>query len=838
MTDKLKDPKKEACLQSALDAYMAALGKEPIETANKLINDKINKTPSDQLVAELQTMADENVRTRERTLKARKLAHITKLQAIQSIIQTVDNAKEKNMKNPVRTGITARIGGTVRRFTGSRDSVDAAMNTATKNVENKILSQMSKSQFTLIRSDAGQLEFLDALMRTKQGEHVSGDMGYLARLFSEYQDKGVRGLRQLGVDIVELEDRVMPNIHNPRRMLHLSRQEKVDLKGKSEADIYNYTYERWKKKMFQHMDIDRVFKQADIPLNDTSRIDEFMRDSFDNLVNKGKASQETVNIARRKNAARRFHWKTPEDLHAYNQEMGGGSIYDVVMNEIKNTQAEIEMVRYFGEDPSQTLNEAMQTLDRDPKYEGRFNKADDYKVLRSKLGFGLHRVQDFNDNWGVLAHNIQIGEAIAKLGFVVLRSVGDMGILASAVRQIGGNPFETQLRAIRYLTKGMTEDELIALSDQLDTTRKAQLNKISLSSAPGYETNRVLKKVADKMFTVNGLHRWDFSLTAAMASEIAQTFARNSYLTWEDLSDNDRDIMQAYNIGKAQWNVIRGTSFKNVDGSKMITPDLVQNVDDATIDQAIIEDHKDKENPPRLNSQTRADFRDATERSLRRYFTDRQEHVILRTDAMDHQILSFNAEQPAMRAAFKLLTTFKGYSLAYTRKVLGGILFRRGATDFKDAFFSRRSNLHEAAGLIVRMMAWSYTGMTLVNLARGLGPPDPTKPKVFLQLLTDNIGILSPLFTSDTSDYGTSLAKWVIGPTGRDLDTTIRGLSGLAKDAFTNNPRTSASENFYNMMNGYLFKNFLFDQWKAAIAPGKSAQDLHKLQQTTGATPL
>lgn len=845
MRDKLKDPKKEKCLADALAAYETALGKEPIEEIHNALDNQLEDIPADQLATELQAFADRKVINRERQLKARKLQKIIQAEAIADIRKSVQNAADAGMKNPISDGIGATIHGVVKQFPGSRDSVDLAMDTARKHALNNLLGSLTDQEFLIWRSGESQTELVDSIIREQKGEHVDTPIGAIARKVVKLKDRIGRAFRSLGVDIHDLEDRSIANIHDPIKMMRLTRSERQTLAGKSESEIYNYTYNRWKDFIMPLLDIDRVLKPFDIDPNDTKRVDSFMRSAYDNLVNKGKASQVNLNLAERVKASRRLHWNNAADFVSYNDRFGSGAVQDSLQNEIVTGFGQIEMLKRFGVEPAQTLRQAMNVIDKDPQFRDRFGKGKDFDKFANRLAGFMNRPQDFQTTVGKVISNLRLFQVITKLGLVTIRSLSDLGILADNIRSLGGNPFESQATAVRFMTKGMTSDEMNAFADFMDVGRRTHIGKLSESIMPGEEpTNRFLKKASSFMMKANGLERWDYGTRSSVGAMLAKHFAQIRNMPWESLSDNDQRIFASYNINESKWNAIRQSQVKVARGEELITPDSIHTVSDDLIEQSMRADGID-----RINAQTKQKYRDNIDMAMRRYFSDRQDHVIIRADAFDRYLLGGDVKNAPIAAALKIMSTFKSWSVGFTRKVIGTKLYAKGAGSLGEALIGPRSNLHGLAVLTLRLMGWSYASMVARNAAMGLSPPDITKPEVFLNVLTDNFGIMGSVMNIDPQDLRGSLTRMLAGPILTDADKVSRFAYDAATEPFSNKPSNGTQLAFYNMMNGaggavktpltaWLANYFIFDAWKNAVAPGRAQQDLHKLKQKTGAHPF
>lgn len=854
------------CLEQAIEAYKDTFPKQHIRGVYDQL-ERYRQQALDQRAlraSDLMRFANAQIRNEEQSLLAREVQQLTDMQAVNDTLQLIQIFHDKGIEQPVEKAIISKITGSKFAFERARENTDTSMVRAGTTFIRQFTGDMTDDEFITFNSLDHQVDLAENILKINRGEDVSDDaVGGLAKVIKRYQDRYINKLREYGIDVNELESRVMANVHSQDRILRLSREER-DQAGTTEAEKYDFLRRRWIDYTLPLLDKKKTFIDRNIDITDSKRIDEFMSEAFDNLVNKGKVTQENVNVANKVKQPRVLHWKDGKSLVAYNDRFGAGSIQDAVLNELQYGFSRIELIKDWGVTPKTTLDRVFRVVEENPELKKRFGKAPELRRARQYMDSLLTPYDGYGGKAGDIANALTKWEYMTKLGFVTLTSISDLALLGTEAANLGLNNFEAVGNALSSFVTGMDEQRISQFKDMVDTARShkfgmysryfigSQRFRLGQEKEGGLAfANALADKGVQLMHQLNGLQRWDNALRAEVAALISRFFAMNSHKTWDSLPERDQATLKRYNISAPEYEVIRNAKQKVYGNKHFITPDMMADVPDEQVIQALKEQGSKNINKLRIKQ-----FKDDLESKLRDYIQDRQDHVILRPDVADREILSFGIpkEKHVLRAMMRMMTVFKSYGLAFIRKPLMEMLYKNGATNWREAISMGKGNWRGIASLTTQMMAYSYASMTLKNALQNLSPPSLRSSKTWTDMLQESLGLAGVAFQLNPYDFSGSLERSLMGAPIRDADKLIRfGAHGLSdtignvtgeKSDFSATNRAFyafAHNNIPLLKQAYsisALNSLLFNQWQEAADPGSRDRYLAKLEQEQGVTPM
>lgn len=835
------------CLQAAQKAYQDVVANSEIQSTFDQLEAHRNKALESgaDLYTALTEFSERNIRDRERANLADELQQLKSMQAVVDTLQRVELFEEKGYEDPVFKAIKAKISGSPYRVSRGRENTETKMVRARSTFERQFCNDLNNELGPLWFSKEYQTEIADALLATVKGEKVEGQFGKLADVVRKYQVRLNEGRRAMGIDINELEDRIAPNVHNQAKMMKLTRAERKEIKATGQKE-YEYLFNRWRNFIYPLLDKKRTFIDRGIDPNDMAQVSPFLKDAFDNLTNKGKVTQDKINIANKVKQPRVLHWEDGKSLVEYNNQFGSGALQDSITRELSFGFGQLEMMKDWGVTPLTTLERTLKVLEENPTYKDRFNKASEGQTLGRYLKGLTRNDADYAGTIDQIGRNIRAWETMSKLGEVTLSSIPDLGLLANEAARLGVPTYAAIPEALSKVIFGMSQAEKEALSDLLDTGRRNQMGAIAKFYDTDYSPSSLAGKGVRLMHKLNGLEKWDHGFNAATTSMNSRYFAQNRHISWDMLTVSDRETLGLYNINKPEWETIRRSGIKAAEGKLYITPDSIQDVPNDVVKEILLADGANKVTEMRIKQ-----FKDDTENKLRDYFQDRNDHVILRPDVVDRDILSFGMQpqNAVARAALKMFSQFKMYGLAYVRKPVYEKLFGKGAKDFNEALFSGKADYVGIAKMSAYMMALSYASATLKNAVRGLSPPSLTSPKTWLGMLGESLGFYGMVLRLDPNDLLGSTAKSLAGPALTDLSKLVRLGSHfigdlVSGDDFSASKRALygfASNNIPLIRQAYTIKvlnDLLFNEWQDTASPGQRERHLQELEQDQGVVPI
>jgi hypothetical protein len=838
------------CLQKAKEAFGKIVDNSEIESIHDALQrtkDYALKTGAN-LAEALERRATTELENRERSIKAEQLQNLMSTQATVDNLLRIKQWQDAGVKEPLVRALLAKIGGSPVRIARARRSTQLKMMTA----RSKFLRSFSNrlhddGTIEVWTSKQHQVEIVDAIMKKRAGQPITDPtFKKIADAVTEYQDAYVGGMREQGIDIKELDDRVAPNIHDVGRMMRLTRAEKLSLKESGQSE-YRFLRDRWKGETLRLLDNDRILKQTGVDLTDKKQADEFMNNTFDELVNKGKVTQQKTNIANRLAKPRVLHWKDAASLIEYNEKYGSGAIQDSIVRELGNGFSRLEFTKDWGVNPQQTLENTLKLADLDPDLKDRFYKSKEAKRFSSLLS-ALGGAPVESSMLGDFMRNFRAFENITKLGLVTLRSIPDLGLLATESAHAGMNGFAAIGDAVKTVFFNLHPDERELFKDLLDTSYTHEIGSIlkyDLDEPSASKIAAIGLRASNKL---NFLETWDSRLRAQTLAVWSRRFAQSRKMDWEGLPDNDKSIFALYEINAPEWDLIRKSDVKLANSKEFITPDSIAQMSDEAVAK-VMRKHGGADST--ITPRSIRDFREETAKKTLEYLEDRQAHVILRPGVLDKDALTFGHGVPqgggVMGELFKLFTQFKMYSVNYARVPLASVLYGKGATDFREATIGGKGDLRGMAKLTAYMMAMKYASMSATNLVQGLSPPSLSKTDTWLKMLTEGAGVYGLAADLDLSDLPGSLGKVALGPVGGDVARVGRLVKSVRDDVFTNNDFSKTSKSAYALLksavpkyplSAYVMNNLMMSEFEDMASPGTRERYLRNLDQQQGVTPL
>ncbi len=854
------------CLETANKNYSEKLSKDDIEEFFKKLNKRarVAQNAGENVAETLQNYSKELMKLYEYNNKQKLLRSIKNSQ---NILDTLEVVKEflKRGHTPekaVARAITARLAGSTWKAARNRDNTWTKRLGAESTFYRELVRDLGELM-PIFNSKSGQAELAQAMYDRKANLPVEGDYGRMADIIIKHQDNLYNNLEKQGVAIVKREDRIAPNIHDAERILELSKDERKEAMerygengttgkvGHWGDPMYEYAFQRWSEAILQEIDHDKVFTENGFDKNDPKEVEAFQRKAFDELVNRGKASQENVNFANKFQQGRVYSWKDGASLVRYNDRFGNGSIQDAMLNELSGGFAKLEVIKDWGTTPEALIGDVLEEVDKDPALNQRLNKDKEKDELIRLVRDISQRPEDFTGSFADFTNAVLAWETISKLGNVVFSSIPDLVQTAKIARQSGFGLIHTVSNVIKKTIAGISKNDAEILYKVVDNSKSAKLGQLSRYFVNPYAPNSIKSNILHFAMKFNGLHFWDSANRAEAASMISQSLAYRRKFKWDELRTDQQELLQSYNINADDWNVIRQGNIKiGSRGKEFITPDSIQHLSDDIIRSAL--EKKGIENITDIKIQ---DYKDSVERKLLTYFRDRQDHVIIVPDVIEQRGLRLGVSPTALKgipfAVVRGMVQFKSFGVAQLRRQVLTTLREGGATTNFDMFnpLNGKSNWIGVGALGASLMIAEYVNMSLKNAAQGLSPPDPRKLSTWGKMSEGSLGILGRLLQIDYTHPYQSLTKQFEGAAFSDTEKLVQLGYNLYKDTKEGRGYKRTKKSAYNFVKSNIpifntfftkwgLKHFVLNAWEDAAQPGKRQKDLRQIEKDTGAKQL
>lgn len=847
------------CLEQAKQAYKDVIENKDIEDVYaQLAKYKENGLREGaNLAQELTRFAAQGVNNYERGLKALQLQQLKSMQATVDKVMRIKEWEGKGISNPIIRALKANIAGSVIRFQGARASTELKMNTARIKYMRDFHNDIHGELASLWNAKENELQIANALLKLYRGEEQPNTpFKRLAEIVKKYNDKLLSGMREEGIDIHELDDRIAPNIHDKHLITKLDRTEKEIAYNRyqdvpKERALYLYAYNRWKNFTLSRLDVKRTFTDHGIDFKNKEQVDAFMEKAFDNIVNSDRAGNRGTNIGTRLTQSRVLHWNDAESLVSYNDRFGSGALQDSINREQGFGFGRLEHIKDWGVNAQTTLERTLQVIEEDPQLKQRLGKGPELTEIKNLLSALTQTTADYPGTAGQILRNIRAFQSMVKLGLVTIKSIPDLGLLAAEASRNGLRGYQAIGEAVKNIFTGLHPDELIAMKDLINTMHQHHLGSVAKYNIEGLAPSSLAAWGLRLTNKLNGLEYWDYTLRSTATAIVSRRFAQLRGLSWETLGEENQTNLRLYNIDKADWNAIRQSAVKPAGGKLYITPDSIHSLSDDVIKESLREKGATGINETRIKQ-----YRDSLEDKLYQYFQDRADHVILRPGVLDEQMLAKIITAGAAngvptsdagRQVLRLFGQFKLYAMAYARVPLGTVLYGKGAKDFREATVGGKGDYVGVAKLMGYMMGMKYASMTIENLINGMSPPALNKKDTWINMLKESAGFYGMMANVDLSDLSGSLTRAFEGPTFSDLDKAARVLYHFGDDTINNDDYSKTSKAFYKFGRGlvpkypysaYVMNNLLLSEWEDYVDPGARQKYLDDIEAKSGSSRI
>ncbi len=844
------------CLESAKKAYGQDLEKEDIEGIYDALanHKKMAEEAGANVFEDLNSYAKDVADDAERQAKIDMYNQILKGQVLADNLMREEEFRKAGHtpKNSVPRSLFAKMAGSTYKVARNKDNTWTKQQSAVDKFTGAFADDLQKDLLPYFTSKAGQKDIADAMFSLQDDKPVETPYGKLAGIFLKYQDLAIEKFKEVGVFINRLENRVSPNIHNVEKITSLSWKERRTAKelypDAGEPD-YEFAYRRWKDEIRPKLNDEKTFVKNNVDPENETQVDGFLRSAFDNIINKGKASQDQVNYANKFKQQRVLHWKDAQSLVDYNDKFGSGSLQDSIFKELSHQFGMVEVMRDWTVNPMNALDATLELMDKNPKTVQRFKKSTEYKKIRDVMKAMTTREYQDPSAISTVLDAMKTFETVTKLGLAMPTSIDDLANTARVAKELGYNRYSTYGGVIKRFVFGLPQAEKELYSGLVNTgiaTKLAQANRFNMNP---YSPRSALGWANHWAYKLNLLERWDNANKGYVTSIVGKFLHENRKMDWAKMSDKDRDIFGQYNIGEHDWNVIRKSSSYAVAGEKFIMPDTVQDV----AEEHLIASLKAQgvENPSALRVQQ---YKDALERKMTSFFRDRTNSAIVSPDIIDRNMVTFDKDGTFKGAvihhALGWMMQFKHYGIAWVRKSLLPVLRENGATNTWEAInpLSGKSNWTGLGVFGAERMFLAYVAASVKNLALGQSPPLLNHEDTWKKMLKQTLGPIELAFNVNFTDPQRSIGSFVMGAAGSDVAKFGRLMSNLYSETKEGLGYDKTKKSTYQLVkNGipfnavltkWLVNHFLLNGMEDWAYPGKREQDLQQLQQNTGSTQL
>jgi len=712
-------------------------------------------------------------------------------------------------------GLATILSGIMSKVKGSRLGMSQRITGKLRSLmegSEGLMTQLNKEGLTTKFYESGNQLPIAKVIRGEGADVADKDLVKIGNIIKNLHEKMRTGYRQVGIAVRKLEDRIGRMFHDPMKIQAndkelrslvsdiKSGQLKVEERGgfgerQNDEKLTNAetriraVYVRWKNYILPRLDMARTF---DKDATTEAGIDKTLQGKFRKIIQGVSAEDDLESpffqktpgssfLGGRVTKSRFFHFKEAEGELEYQAKYGAGDLRSILLQDFRGYARDTTFADTFGPNSRRGYERAKNTI---------INKGPVGIGTSAKLNL-LDRVHDnltglanspVNFKMARISANIRSSLGWLKLGLVVPNSLGDFAANASALRYGGKNIFEAWGESMANFRRalGTPEDEKEAM-ELLGTHVNAMMGSINRFSSDLDNTpSGWVTRVNQIYYKMNVLKAWDNMHVEGQISSTSQWLANRSKTSFDDLDPSVQNLLNQYDIGSKEWDLIRQNPLKETQsGKQFLTPEAVQNASKQSIATYL---DTTKSNVSNLRAQA---VKDQLENQLMSLYHDRANFVIQHGQASDQAIINMGLRPGTVPGELmRFIMQFRVFGIGFTRRALGQWV--------NAAPGGRLSAFLGGAELIASSAVLGWVGHMATGYLAGRDPIQELQDHPVKTVLASTLhasGMLADFIGALPSKYGDSYVARAAGPTAEEVDQAAT-IIGSVFSAPAKNPRT------------------------------------------------
>lgn len=649
------------------------------------------------------------------------------------------------------------------------DNIETANNASKQELYKDAYGDMTKENLDLL--EGGEID--DQVFATADsGVHADPIIKKMGNALSRYiESRNTRLIKSDAMRPSELHrDRFFKNHYNSSLMLKMGKENWVTLK-KSLTDI------------------EETFKNTRA-MNENGEISdaivtEMIGNTYDNIIQGNGPLFTKASVARDSDAIERsrhmfYIYKDWKSWGIGNKAYGQGSLMKSWLADINTSGQQIGMAQVMGTQPQKMWLE-MRHLDvkiNPPTTTGKIGHEVSDALFNQLLGAGRGST---NPNIANIGASIRALTGMARLGKVVLRSVADIANIGGVSMRAGMGYWNSYFSAMVHVFDLIPSESRKVLA----RTMASSLNVHSGTVSRYVDTAGMgdfLNKASNKFYHGIGLTAWDRGNKLSAMDPIIKGYGRQSNLPMKQLNQQQQAYLERFNITSAEWDSLRAKTKDN-----LFSTDNV----DALTNNEVRELWNKSDGLVPLS-----DYKSTLYRKVFAMFDTAHEFAVLNPTAFSNMITTLNQGSGSLAGqAIRMIMQFKAYPMQSMRRVFVG-----GMQDFD----SYQAKMMYATNMAIGTIMLGMLSETLVSIANGLTPPDPSKMsrgqqfKYYTKILAGGLGVFSTILNDNTSSKDLAAQLWSTPTWKFVFDPLIAGVSLATGDL---KGAKNAAKDFVNVAN-------------------------------------
>jgi len=543
-----------------------------------------------------------------------------------------------------------------------------------------------------------------------------------AQILRKYQEIARLGMNKAGAWVAKLDNYIARQSHDAMKIGRASEAE-------------------WTAYIKDRLDLEKSFEDKD-PDVELSRIyKELKYETHDSQGNPVlRAFGGPGSLGKKVSQSRTLIFKGPNEWFDYNAKFGKGRVLDSVVAGLDRAARDTALMERFGTNPEMMFRWFMAEMKKrataqdSPIGKGWFaNEKNIADLFDTVSGFSSTPGNATTAHIGTFVRDIQ---QLTRLGMVWLSALPDLVTVAATLRHNGIPVWKSLIGQIESLLPNSParQEVIYSLGAAVDNAMGAMIHRLRA----GDEVNGSLSKTVEVFHKLNLLAPWTGAMEEGISLSLSANLAFHGGKTFDKLPPLMQTTLRRYEIEVAEWDAVRATKVKALDGRDYILPSDV--ADEKLADK------------------------------LRTYIVDQTRESLTEPTARARTILAFGTQSGTFEGELaRTMTQFKSFTATFMERHLAREFARDGVN---------------VPGVITLAVGLTFMGMVslqLKEMASGrtfTWPEDPREAitlfgKAFVQGGAG--GLIADALLRDAHGYsGGLIESFLGGPTAGTIEDTLK----------------------------------------------------------------
>lgn len=650
-----------------------------------------------------------------------------------------------------------------KRYNNLGDNAPSYQKAASNRLQQMMFKEFNQETMDYFTNGANDTKITQELDGISTGDVKAKFIADKINDYVEYRNEQLIASGALRFDEIN-EDRMLRQVHDQGKIV--SGRKSLIQSAKDFAKKYDTSTAKklWVDFIKERLDLKKTFRYTDAVDDSGNVIDakanEILGRTFDN-ISTGKSdilTQSTVirdSDALKKRSRMFFVYKDWRAFLDYNKAYGKNNLFGALVSDLHGSGNKIGLAEKFGDSPHNMYNELVKKQQEvNPKNGFWWDNTENY--FKTLMGTDK---QTRSPSVATFGANLRTLTSMARLPFIAIQSISDIGYIAAFANRWGVNYFKAYTYTLRNIFNKIPDEERQYI---------AKLCKLQTDSHLGFmgrwvdtnNTGELFSKISTGFFKANGLSAFDLGNKISSMHLMAKNLFDNSHLSWNALNPSLQKQLGKF-ISQPEWDLLR----KNNQG-KLFTTD---NVDNLTNDQ-LKQFHTDTNSNVPLY-----ELRNDLYRKVYSMFDVAAENAVLSPGVFEQAWCYRGTPKGTLSGEFlRTISQFKMYTMSYIDRVL--------IQGLKDAD-TYQQKLTWGVSMLMGTLPLAVLSNELGYLAMGVTAPDPSKMSIaqkesyYMNLVAPSLAVFSGIV--DPNNQNSSMVWSLFGsPTTRLISDSMA--SGVA----------------------------------------------------------